>query len=61
MCKRSGVDGIFVADGFICQECEKRIVNSKSTDPDYDELLQGVKSLWRMYGDNSDSSGTARP
>ncbi|HOB92311.1 MAG: sigma factor G inhibitor Gin [Bacillota bacterium] len=61
VCKRSAVDGIYVGWKLICQDCESRIVNTKSTDPDYGELLQAVKSLWRMYCDNSDISGTAGP
>lgn len=49
ICGRNGVDGISVASGLICQDCEERIVNSRSTDPEYDEVLQAVKALWRSY------------
>lgn len=51
VCHRSGVDGIPLAGEFVCEDCERRIVECESTDPDYDELLQGVKSLWRLYGE----------
>jgi len=50
ICKRSDVDGIFVAANFICEDCERRIVSCESSDPDYDELLQSIRLLWRPYG-----------
>ncbi|NLU41493.1 MAG: hypothetical protein GXX08_04760, partial [Firmicutes bacterium] len=39
ICRRTGVDGIPMAAGLICQDCERQIVNSRSTDPGYDEVV----------------------
>lgn len=46
------MDGIPLAAELICEDCERQIVECKSSDPDYDRLLQGVKSLWRLYGED---------
>lgn len=46
MCGFEKTQGITIHSGFICEDCEKEIVNTDVNDKKYPFFIQRMKELW---------------
>ncbi|MFV9511756.1 sigma factor G inhibitor Gin [Tepidibacillus sp. LV47] len=46
MCGQKEKEGIFIQGGFICDNCEKEIVQTEVQDEKYRYFIQQLKQLW---------------
>jgi hypothetical protein len=53
VCASQETDGIKINRSVICEDCEKKLVNTLPTDPDYDQYLNTVKNILFLNLDHS--------
>lgn len=45
ICDNIKVEGIHLYESFICQECEKNIINTNTSDPKYQYYLKKLRNI----------------
>ncbi|MDA7028408.1 sigma factor G inhibitor Gin [Bacillus sp. CLL-7-23] len=45
VCEEKKMKGIHLYTKFICEECEKKIISTSTTDPQYSEYVKKLKGI----------------
>ncbi|MGE5553825.1 MAG: sigma factor G inhibitor Gin [Betaproteobacteria bacterium] len=48
-CGRYRVRGTLIRQAFLCQGCEKRLVATEVSDPEYDHFLIRMRRVWPEF------------
>ncbi len=48
VCEQEKCSGIFVLGSFICDECEKKIIETRVHDDEYNGYLHKLKKIWEF-------------
>ncbi|MCR1899544.1 sigma factor G inhibitor Gin [Irregularibacter muris] len=48
-CGSMRIKGLYVLSQWMCSECEEKLLQSSSEDPDYEDNVNKVKNAWKSH------------